>query len=313
MATSNSSNWTATRNEIIRSAALKCRAIGTGVTMSDQMLQDFDHALNALVKSWQASGIHVWTVQEATLFPQSRQIKYALATAGADHCTQTYYETALSADEASGQTVLSVDSTTNMTVADYIGIVVDDGTIHWSTIASKTSTTVTINAALDDDAAAGAAVFTYTTKIVRPLKIVAARRFDYTSDNETPLVMVSRLDYQDLANKVQAGTINQAFYDPQLSTGYLNLYQVPEAITDLVNFTWHRPIQDFDTASDNPDLPVEWVRTLEWNLALEKATEFPISDSIYRRIVGMAASTLDLVKDFDREEGSLFVQPDTGW
>src|SRR3990167_5617132 len=201
MATSSSTDFNLTLTQIVRGAALKIGAVGHGVTMSDEMFSDFNIALNAMVKRWSGKEIKVWTVREATLFPAVDQVKYSLSSSSTDHCTETYYATTLSAAEASGQTVLSCTSTANMTAADYIGIVLDDGTLHWTTVSSKTSTEVTIASALASAAASGNAVFNYTTKIVRPLRIPnhqgAVRRYNISSGNDTPIgPPVARLDYQ---------------------------------------------------------------------------------------------------------------------
>lgn len=309
MATSGSSDFNVTRNQIIYGAGRKVNAVATGGTMSTENIDAFNQALNAMVKHWQGQGLHVWTTAEATLFPQVDQVKYGLSISGTDHVTQTFYETAITTDEADGQTVLSVDSTANMTVADNIGVVVDDGTLHWSTIASKTSSTVTINAALDDSAASGNAVFTYTSKIVRPLKIVDARRYNIDGATDTPIEMVANRDYHAIPQKADTGTITQAFYDRQLSTGYLYLWQPPSAITDLVKFTWHRPIEDFDAAGNNPDLPQEWIQAIIFNLAAMMIPEFPVTPQNARLIVGYAEQLLEDMKGYDREEGSIFFQP----
>ena len=288
------------------------KAIGAGITMNDTMTSDFAHQLNGMVKRWHAKGIHVWTVTEATLFPQPGQVKYTLGTGSTDHCATTWYSTTLSADEASGQTVLSITSNDNMANSDKIGIVVDDGTIHWTTIVSSTSTTVTITTALDDSATSGAKVFFYTSDIVRPLKVVDGRRYNVSDAADTPVSMIARRDYQAIPQKTSAGSINQAFYDRQLSYGYLYLWQVPSTATELFNFTWHRPIEDFDAAGDNPDLPAEWIQTLEFNLALVMAPQFDVPSSKIRDIAAMAASFLDDMTGFDREDEAIFFQPDLG-
>ena len=61
----------------------------------------------------------------------------------------------LSADEALGQTVLSVEDTNFVSVGDVVRVQMDDGTTHLSTITVVTSTTVTIADPIDDDAATG--------------------------------------------------------------------------------------------------------------------------------------------------------------
>ena len=306
MSTSGSSDFNRTRDQIIHRAARLINAVRAGSTPGAQLVSDFAEAGNAMIKRWQATpNMRVWTVTEATLFPQVDQVRYSLASGSTDHATETYYETEISAAEASGQTTISLSSTTNITVADNIGIVVDDGTLHWSTVSSKTSTTATIADALDDAASAGNAVFTYTTKIVRPLKIVDVRRYNISSAIDASMgPMLARLDYQALPNKSQSGTITQAFYDPQLTTGYLYLWSPPSAVTDLVKFTWHRPLQDFDAAGDNPDFPAEWIDAIVFNLAATMAPEFDVPMEKFQQIAAMALKYLDDVAGFDREAES---------
>lgn len=319
MSVSNSSDFTTTRDQICYDALLAVGVIKSGETPGNQIVTDTARRLNAMMKRWQKKpGMRLWTVTEATLFPQPSQVKYALASTSTDHATETYYDTTISADEASGQTTLSVTSTANMTNGDYIGIIMDDGTLHWSTIASKTSSTVTINDALADSAAAGNSVFNYTTKIVRPLKIVDARRYNIASQIDTPIsesqgVLMARLDYQALPNKAQTGTINRAFYDPQRDTGYLYIWQAPTIVTDLVKFTWHRPIMDFDNASDNPDLPQEWIDAIVFNLAVSIAPFFGVPSEKVQQVALMAASYLDDVQGDDREGESIYMQADMSY
>lgn len=314
MTTSNSVTFNPNRDSIIRQSALLVNAIGAGVTMGAQTLSDFNFMLNAMVKSWQADGLHVWTTAEATLFPVVGQVRYGAGTGATDHITQTYYETAITTAEAAAQTVLSVDLTTNMTAADFIGIILDDGTTHWTTIVSKASTTVTITVALPSVASAGNPVFTYTTKIVRPLKVVDARRYTIASGNDTPMgPIISRNEYQNLSMKTQAGQLVQLFYDAQLVLGYFYLWQVPSRTTDLVKFTWHRPIQDFNTAADNADLPQEWLLTLVYNLAQLMMPQYPVSPQKARQINDMAPQLLMNMRGFDREGESIYFAPDRGY
>ena len=309
MSTSGTVTFNATTTEICQQAALLLNAVPLQGTMSDALFQSFRFMLNAMVKSWAATGIHLWKVTEATLFPVDGQVRYGAGTGATDHITSTYYETAITATELTGQTVLSVDSTTNMTVADNIGIVQDDGTLFWTTIVSKTSTTVTITAALTDDAAAANAVFNYTSKIVRPLKVVDARRYNIDGATDTPMTVCSRQEYRNLPNKTQAGMPIQMFYDAQLTIGYFNLWQVPDTTTELVKFTCHLPIMDFSASADNPDLPQEWILPLVYNLAKLKMPSHPVDAARRQDINDTADNLLAAMVGFDRENESIFIQP----
>lgn len=306
MTTSGTAAFTRTRNQIIEDAARKIRAIRAGETMNPRMLGDFAAALNAMVKAWQARDLHVWTRAEATLFPQVGQTRYALAATGADHAAQSYVTAALASAAAAGATSLTVDDDDGILDNDHIGIVLDDGTIQWSTVnGTPASNVVAIDDALTGAAASGNAVYAYTAKIVRPLRVVEARRYVTASDREVSLAEpMALLDYRMLPNKNQRGTVSQVCYDPSLTTGYLYLWLTPSAVSDLIRFTWWRPIEDFNAAGDNPDLPTEWIRAITFNLALDMSSEFSVPRDMLEGPYGvgtLADKYLDEVSGFDRE------------
>lgn len=74
----------------------------------------------------------------------------------------TGIETTIGADEATGQTTITVASSTGMTAAEKIAIILDIGTIHATTVSSVTnSTTIVIDDALTGKASSGNRVYTY--------------------------------------------------------------------------------------------------------------------------------------------------------
>ena len=70
-------------------------------------------------------------------------------------------DTTLSAEEAAGQTVLSVTDSTGMSVGDKVGIVLTAGTIDWTYITVVAAGAITVNTALTGVAASGNAVYTF--------------------------------------------------------------------------------------------------------------------------------------------------------
>ena len=313
MSTSGSTDFSVNRNSILQEAFELGGIVRSGQALTAAQVVKGSRVLNAMVKAWMASGIHIWTVSEAVLIPQASQIQYALGSASTDHaCLKSdYVETALAADAASGATALSVDSITGIAASDKIAVVLDDGTVHFTTVnGAPSGTTVTITTGLADSAGSGAKVMTYTTALVRPIKIVAARRKNLSSGYETGMTRLERLDYEALANKSSEGLPSQYFYDPQLSLGQFYIYQRETSITEIINFTCHRPIEDFDSAADNPDLPQEWIKALNYGLALDLGDSYDIPDSRYTRIAAQFAATMSALAGFDREEGSVFLQPD---
>ncbi len=319
MTTSGDTALSISRNDIVRRAYVKLTVVDANVTTLPAILmQDGTGQLNSMIARWRKAGVHIWKLREITLWPQPAQRRYNISTSSTDHCAETYYQTTMSADMAAALTVLSVTSTANMTIGDQIGILLDDGTIQWTTISNTSSTTVTIGAALTDSSSAGQYIWNYhsttTCPVPRPIGIGRGngsfRRHDYTSLIDTPIgPLLSRLDYDSLPNKDGPGFITQGYYDLQLTAGYLSVWQVPSVVTNLVKLTAQLPIEYFDNATDTPDFPVEWIDALVYNLADMMSDEFDVPDSVKQRINARAGQYLAEAAAEDREGESLFFQP----
>jgi hypothetical protein len=303
MALSGSKDYAITRADIIAGALRKLGAYDQGEAISGDETSAADVSLNLMVKEWVARGIDIWLRDEITLFLQPDTQSYALGTA---HATGSYVETTLSAAEASGQTVISVTSSTGMTAADNVGIKMDDDTIHWSTIASVDSgVQITINDATDDDAASGNKVYTYTTKAGRPTKLVYAYRRDINGF-DTEVKVIGEKDYRSQSNKASSGPPVEAFYQATMSTGTLYVWPVDGGANwdKLILIGQYYP-DDFDTASNNPQFPIEWGNTLIWNLAAELASEYGIAEREQGRLWRIAEHKLSELLDYDVENASV--------
>ncbi len=108
--------------------------------------------LNLMIKAWMANGAKLWAMKQATLFLTVGTASYSLGATGT-HCTNTYVQTTLSTAEASGSTSLGLTAFAGMAASDNIGIVLDDGTIHWTTISGAPGSTTTIATGLASAAA----------------------------------------------------------------------------------------------------------------------------------------------------------------
>jgi hypothetical protein len=304
MTTSGTYTFSQNRDAIIARAARLVSAIAAGETPDAGTVSDFSDALNAMVRHWQTLGISIWCMAEGILFPQLGQVRYTLGSGSTDHATESFAETTISAAEASGQTTISLTSTASIAAADQIGIQLDDGTMHWSTVTSKTSTTVLIPDALADSAAAGNLVVTYTASLVRPLKIVSARHYNFASAIDTPLVMFDRIEYQELPLKTNEATATGYFYDRRggaNSTGYLYLWPAPTAVDEAVKFSFSRPIQDFSTAANTADFPDEWYQALAFGLAETMGPEYDLPEIRQARLEKKAAQYLNDASWWERE------------
>src|SRR5690349_8999217 len=186
MARSNSYSFSMNRDTIIRRAMHVANIINL-----NQAARGDDHSFavdifQSMIKLWQAEGIQLWNRRQATLFTEYQNAQYTISPTG-DHCSNSYISTTISSTEASGQTVISVTSSAGMTIADNIGIKLDDSTRQWTTIVSIDSATqITVTDALTSSAGQGNSVIVYTNKIAdKPLRILDMRTVDLGNNNNT--------------------------------------------------------------------------------------------------------------------------------
>lgn len=306
MTLSGSSDYNNTRNEILYTAMRKCGMLAEGETPTAQMIADAADCLERVIKAWQAEGLHLWTYAEYRLFLETAKYKYSLGSTG-DHIVDVDNLTTTSIKVAGSQsdTTIDVDSITGISTGDNIGIVMDDNTIHWTTVnGSPAGDTVTLTAALDGDTAIGKAVYVYTSKAVRPLQITHGRT-QVTLTNETILEILGREDYFSLSNKSSTGVPVQIYYNPSLTNGTLYIWPVVNNETYYLNLTVQKPIDDFDAAGNNPSLPVEWLQPLIWNTALDLAPEYGVDDSLYSMIKERADYWYERILESDTEQSDI--------
>lgn len=304
MPTSGSVDFSINENEIIKAALEICSVAGIGKTIAAADYQLCRRRLNLMVKAWMATGYHLWAMSEATLFLSPGTQTYSL---GAGHCTNNYVHTTLTADAANGATSIAISSASGMANSDFIGIVLDSGEVHWTTISSSGLTT-TLATGLAGAASEGAVVFAYTTKITRPVRLISAYRRSI-DNNDIPIEIIGRQRYSEIANKLSEGKTNQVFYDPQLTAGVLYAWQTPDLATDVIRFWYERTLEDFDAVTNTPDFPIEWGEALIYNLADRVSTTYQVSLQERQWIKAEAAASLSAALAFDSEGESVFFQP----
>lgn len=312
MTTSGTSTFNYTRDQIINSAARKIGAIAAGEALGSNALTDFSDQLNIMVKGWDASGLHIWTEEEATLFIQPNQVQYTIGGSTTDNAAlTTFFSTTVAGSGApTGASTVQVASSpaANFGNGFFIGIVLNSGTIFWTTeVGNPVGGVVTLAATFPSAAANGNAVYVYQTQITRPLRIVGARRFTFNGAIDTPMILMSRLDYRNLPNKASPGTPTQLFYDPRggaNNQGQVFIWPAPQDLTFAIKFTWWRMLQDFSSPANNPDLPNEWINALIWNLAYQMSPEYDVPPQRFAMLKEMAQGSLELVMGWDREPES---------
>lgn len=285
-------------NEIAEEALDLLQIGADGETLSGDMQQRCRRTINFMLKAWEGQGIHLWTFHEGSLFLVPGQAEYNFATA---NLANTWYETTLSSAEALGQNVLSCTSTTNMTVADNIGIVLDDKTLHWTTIVSKTSTTVTIANVLPSAAASGNTVRNYAPSTFIPVTRIMETRRRESTDYEIDMNFESRKDYFHLPDKVSTGQPIQSYFSRQNQDGLMYLWPSPNDAEIVINFTYERPIQTIEAGTDTLDIPNYWYEAVIYGLAERLILKFGCGKDRAIFIKDAARNALDIALEYDTD------------
>ena len=304
MATSGSVDYNRNRDQIINGALRLCNVIGRGKAASADDISDASEALEMMIKALQAKGSFLWKSREATVFIDKVSQSYLLGPTGG-HATNSFRETTLSVAAAAAAGTVTVTTVTGIASGDYIGIELDDDTMQWTTInGAPAGSVLTLTTALTGAAAAGNTVYTYTTKMPRPLKILET--------DEATIQIVSNEEYTSLSSKDATGPVNQIHYRPTLVNGTLFVWPIGETATDRIKITYRSPIEDFDSASNDPDFPQEWLETLKFMLASRYGPEVPVGMRRQEWLTTTAENMLEDMLDYDTEDGSIFFGVENG-
>lgn len=187
-------------------------------------------------------------------------------------------------------------------VGDFVGIELDGNSLQWTNIGSALSTTLTLIDVLTDAVAVDNHVYSYSSKVPRPIEIVEARLVR-SDASETPLLIVGGNEYKMLSNKDQEGTPNQIYYDKTLNNGTLYVYPEPEDVKSYIKMTVRFPIQNLDSLTNDFEVGVEWYEAIAWNLALRLFPKYgkPIDPMIKIQ----AQEFLELAINSDSENTSI--------
>jgi hypothetical protein len=294
MATSGSVDHSATRDQIIQEVLEDLGVMQPGDTTSSARFTDYSSGLarklNNIVKQLGnptdgSPGMQAWAIKTYYLFLQKGQAVYTLGptvsnTTDTDKWASSYVSTTISADEAAGQTVITVVDNGTISNGNRIGIQLDTGYMQWTTVNGAptdngSTIDVTITAALTSQASAGNRVFVYATTAQgrRPLDIATAVLRD-TDGNDFPLDSMDLDDYESITKKSQESTPGRFYYQPTLTDGTIHFDCAANDVTKVVRMRIRSPFEDFDAAANDLDFDPIWIKPLVYSLELESCLRF---------------------------------------
>jgi len=335
MALSTLVNFTETRDQLITDSLLDIGAVALGQAIGPDLINTAARKLNMMLKAWMADGLNLWKLRETTLFLQKGQNYYQLGPLSTDHMTtdRPIYKSTTTSALAASTTTIPVSTTSAQTnpafsalnIGDIVGIELSDHTMQWTTVSTIPGTTsFTIPApGLTGAALSGATIYAYTHGIERPLAIYDLMRRD-KSDNDVPVLQISRNEMYQFGKKTTTGTPTNFYFNPSIVSGTGNAmseqvmgsqsselwsYVSPGNGTDRLIFNAQYPILNMDSASLDFDFPQEWLLAIQTNLSVLLGPGNGITGEQFGILRSIAKEEKDRVLAWDRENASMFLQP----
>lgn len=305
-----------TAGDLIRAAMRDASIVAVGLPIQGEDWAIAESTLNDVLAHWQAKlGINLWRETEALLPLNKDQTEYSLGIGG-DHCFTEYIYSELSANEAAASAGMTIANGADIAAAgfndgDFVGIELDDGTRHWTTITALNAVLIAIDVPIPTAATAGNSIYVYRDKIDRPVRILDARHGFEQDANETPITQTSRQQYYQMPDKINSGnSVNQWYYSPQLELGKLSVWPPANKSRNILRFTFVKPQYIPEDQSEDILIPSEWFLPLKWALASELAVTYAISSDRVVIIENKAASSLDAAMSNDVEIDYFSIHPE---
>lgn len=308
MTTSGTNTFNLTRNQIIDLSLTRIGVKTLNRSPGNAEVLQAATVLNSMIKAWKNKGMNLWKSTQGTLFltPGQRIYKLDGVTANA---TENFTFGLLSADAILGATTITVNDPTQFTIGYFIGIMQDDNTSKWTTISNIVGSVITLASALTAAATTGNYVYCYQTKIKRPEGVSSLQLF-ITPTQSVSNVIYSNNSYFNIPTLETPGIANIMYYNKQLTYGDIDLWPVPNVNTYFAKFTFQKQFDDFNTSTNTPDFPPEWLDALYLGLAARLLGLYGKSGTDPDLII-QAKEALEEAEGYDREDSSIYIQPAT--
>lgn len=314
MATSGTTTYSVTETDIITTAYEDAAIYGAGRTISANDYTLARRKLNMIAKQWVAQidfapGLKMWTRRTGWLFLQKNQIEYDLGPTGDECAADNYVSTTLSANASNGASTVTLTSVTGISNTMRIGILLDSGSIHWTTVnGAPVGSVVTLSAVLTGAASSGNVVFSYASKVQRPFELVTAVMRDFDG-NDTPMdPQLSLEEYEAIPAKSGLGTPASIYFEAKRTNAVAYLDCSPEDLTSVIRLKFLSYVEDSTDVSDDIDFPAEWYRPLAAQLAIDLCPAF--RKPVTAELKGLRDESLQIAQNAYPKTSEASYQPD---
>jgi hypothetical protein len=267
MATSGSSDWTQTRDNIIKQILQKVGVLGeTGDPTAAQLVL-VSTELNQFIKFLQVNhDVKLWKLDWAT-----KTFSAPSEVTGTDSSVYTCIKSHTSA--ADNKPVTGDDWTSYWVKKGSTGGV-------WATSTSYTST----------------GDFTDATDLIGIEKAYMRKNGD-----DSIIEVIGNKEYAEIPNKTTFGDPIRIWFDNKLSPT-IYVHPLVEDYDDIVvHYQKIMRIEDFDAAGNTPDFPVDWIAPIVWSVAHDVGIVYKLPPSELRTIKSKADEYLGSILNSTRE------------
>jgi hypothetical protein len=296
--------------DIIKKALRLLRVVDAELSLNAVDRETGIETLNDLVKSWQNSGFHLWTLSEALMFLEKGKAKYQFGAGFTNAISDTFNTDTITADYVPLSFSLSVADSSIYTVGELILLTLDSGLQFETTVNGLGAGTIAISAEPSTALSSGGTVILDFEYIDRPMSVVQLRFRDANQSSDIPTNQWSRTEYFNQPDKSSQGTVTTWYYTPVINRGDLYVWQTPSSNFQTARFTYVKPTEVTTANAENPDFPSEWFLTLAYNLASMLAPEYGITMEKYQIIESKAQQLLEDSLGFDNEDSYIKIEPD---
>ena len=322
MATSGTTTFTVTRDQIIEAALRSLAVLEEGAQPSATSIENASFSLNLILKKWQSEGIKIWTIKEYTLPLVPNQTNYTIGPSSAyDYngakplrLIQCYLRNLSNSTYSVGKISL-VSGGSGYTVQPSNPVACTGGAGSGATFNLTFTGSAVTSVMLANNGGSNYAIGDVLTMSGGTFTTPCTVRVDslLNVNTDMPMTIISQQEYNILGSKQSQGNVNTVYYKSWRDYGELSVFLTPNTFT-AQNYNLHlfvqTPIEDITSANQNFDFPSEWFLALKWGLVAELASDYEktLQDKNYYE---QKASLLkNELMDWDIEWASTFFQPD---
>lgn len=290
---SGASSFLISRNQLIEASLRALGVLNREQSASASDIIVCSEALNLIVKELQIKGLNLWTTNEFILPTTQGVTQYLIGESGGVVNSFTIIDGGSGYVGVPTVTISGGGGSGASGTAILVGGIVTAITVVIGGAGYTSRPTVTIDPPLSGVTATSRANLNGIF-VIKPLRVLEAFTRSLPANTDITLLAYSEDDYWQLGSKLNQGIPHSFWADNRLDDMRVFLYNVPDSSTAYeIHFLMQSSLQDVDIASQNVDLPREWLRTFKWLLMDEISLEFGRSPEIIDYVQKKATAALN--------------------